>query len=354
MTGLIIICAILLFSLLVFGHELGHFVTAKLCGVQVNEFSVFMGPALVKWQRGETLYAIRCIPFGGYCAMEGEDVETDNPRAFTRAARWKRVLILAAGAAMNFLMGLLILLVIFAATESYPYLVIDSFTDYSTMDDHGLQVGDELVELDGEKIYLYGDFNMLLAIHPGDIHDLVVLRDGKRIAFEDFYLERHPVLQEDGSTSHMLGLNFTRREIGLLDKLQLTWNTALDYIRTVRLSLSMLFNGQAGLQDLSGPVGIVDMMVETASTADQLTGALLTILDFGAMISINLAVMNLLPIPALDGGRIVCLLLTAAVEKITRRKINPKYEGYLHGAALVLLMALMAFILFKDVFNLFQ
>ncbi len=353
MTILIVICAILVFSLLVFVHELGHFVTAKLSGVQVNAFAIFMGPPIFKWQRGETTYSIGCIPFGGYCAMEGEDEETDNPRAFTRAAAWKRVIILAAGAFMNFVMGLVLLLVIFGTEKDYVFLKIDSFTDYATVDDYGLQVGDEIVELDGEKIYLSGDFSMLLALNPGEIHDITVLRDGERVELKDFRMERHTV-EEAGGTREMLGITFTRLPIGFGDRLKLAWNGAMNYIRTVRLSLGMMFRGEAGIRDMTGPVGIVDMMVESASAADRFAGALLTILDFGALISINLAVMNLLPIPALDGGRIVCLVITEIVEKITGKRINPKYEGYLHTAALVLLLGLMAVIFLKDITNLFR
>jgi regulator of sigma E protease len=140
----------------------------------------------------------------------------------------------------------------------------------------------------------------------------------------------------------------------LWQRLKYTWNGSLDYVRTVRLSLGMLFSGEAGVKDMSGPVGIVDQMSEMASTTDSLVDSLFVVLDIGALIAINLAVMNLLPIPALDGGRAVCLLLTTAVEKITKKKLDPKYEAYLHAAGMILLLGFMAFITLKDIWGLFR
>ena len=149
-----ILFAILLFSFLIFIHELGHFVAAKLSGVQVNEFSMFMGPALWKKQVGETLYSLRLIPIGGYCAMEGEDGGSDNPRSFHKAAWWKRLIILVAGAAMNFIVGVaLMILVYLPVNHEIVIPVISSFEDFATVDDgDGLRIGDEILEVDGEKV----------------------------------------------------------------------------------------------------------------------------------------------------------------------------------------------------------
>ena len=176
-----ILFAILIFSFLIFIHEFGHFITAKLSGVQVNEFSMFMGPAIWKKQKGETLYSIRCIPIGGYCAMEGEDGDSDNPRAFGKTAWWKRLIILIAGAAMNFLAGLLIVAIVYAPAQGYVAPEITHFEDYATVDDYGLQVGDRFVEIDGSKVLLMNDVDMLLMLNEGDYHDLVVERNGRRV-----------------------------------------------------------------------------------------------------------------------------------------------------------------------------
>ena len=356
-----VIFAILLFSVLIFVHELGHFTAAKLSGVQVNEFSMFMGPAIWKKQVGETLYAIRCIPIGGYCAMEGEDGGSDNPRSFDKAAWWKRLIILAAGAAMNFLIGVvLMVIVVLMVSVCLPgkqtaVPVIASFEDYATVTgENGLQAGDRIVEVDGEKLYSYSDFSMILSLNPGDVHDITVRRNGEKVVLKDFLLEKHEVTLENGSTGLRYGINFTLSTPNFWEKLGMAWNQSLDTVRMVRLSLQMLLGGKVGIKDMSGPVGIVSEMSKVAAASDSKVTALLNMLYFGGFIAINLAVMNLLPIPALDGGRIVCLLITVVVEAITKKKINPKYEGYLHGAGMILLLALMAIIMFKDVIFLFK
>ena len=350
-----ILFAILIFSFLIFIHEFGHFITAKLSGVQVNEFAIFMGPAIWKKQIGETLYSIRCIPIGGYCAMEGEDNDTENPRSFQKAAWWKRLIVLVAGAFMNFVAGLLILAIVYAPVKNLVVPVIHSFEDFSTVDgEQGLQEGDRLVEMDGEKIYLQSDFSLILSVNPGDYHDIVVERNGELVELNDFYLEKHQVTLEDGSVVQMFGIRFSVVEANFANKLEYIWNTAIDWVRTVRLSLQMLLTGKAGLSDMSGPVGIVQQMGQAADSAESTGDAIMNLLYFGAFIAINLAVMNLLPLPALDGGRVVALLLTTAVETVLRRKINPKYEGYIHAAGMILLLALMAIVMFKDIIFLFK
>jgi len=350
-----ILFAILLFSILIFVHELGHFVAAKLSGVQVNEFSMFMGPAIWKKQVGETLYAIRTIPIGGYCAMEGEDGGSENPRSFEKAAWWKRFLILVAGAAMNFLIGVVLMGIVYLPAETVVEPVIASFETYATVDDgNGLQVGDRILEVDGEKIYVQSDFSVILTLNPGDVHDLVVERNGETVVLNDFLMEKFLVTDASGNQKLMFGMNFSLQELTLGGKLRYTWLQTLDTVRMVRLSLQMLFTGQAGIQDMSGPVGIVQMMSETAEKSKTSMAAMFNLLYFGAFIAINLAVMNLLPVPALDGGRVVCLLLTTAVEAVTKKKIDPKYEGYLHGAGMIALLGLMAVIMFKDIIFLFR
>ena len=350
-----ILFAILLFSFLVFIHELGHFVAAKLSGVQVNEFAIFMGPALVKWQRGETLYSIRCIPFGGYCAMEGEDEDTGNPRSFQKAAWWKRLIILVAGSFMNFVAGFLILVAIYMPSQYLVMPQIASTEEGSLVcGENGLQVGDRILEVDGEKIYMQSDFSMILSINGGEVHDLVIERNGEKIFLDDFRMQKAEFPNEDGTTSLRYGFSFAIVESNPGLNLQTAWNSTVDYVRLVRLSLKMLFTGQAGFQDLSGPVGIVQQMNETAQASDTALDAFLNMLNFGAMIAVNLAVMNLLPIPALDGGRVLGLLLTTGVEAVTGKKLNAKVEGYIHGAGMILLLILMAVIMFKDVFMLFK
>ena len=344
--------AILLFSLLIFVHELGHFIAAKLSGVQVNEFAMFMGPAIAKWKRGETQYSIRCIPIGGFCAMEGEDEDTDNPRSFQKAAWWKRLIILVAGAAMNLVTGFLLLTITFAPAEAMILPVIaDADAGCTVVSQEGLHVGDRIVEVDGEKIFMSSDFSMILALNPGDVHDLVVERDGVKVELNDFTMEKHLF---PGEEQERFGFTFDVEELNFARKLKWTWYQTCNVVRSVRLSLQMLLSGQAGIKDMTGPVGIVQIMSETAEASATTLDAILNMVYFGGFIAINLAVMNLLPIPALDGGRVVGLLLTTAIEAVTRKKIDSKYEGYIHSAGMILLLALMALVMFKDIFTVFK
>ena len=350
-----VLFAILLFSLLIFVHELGHFMAAKFSGVQVNEFSMFMGPALWKKQVGETLYSIRLVPIGGFCAMEGEDTDTDNPRSFQKAVWWPRLIILVSGAAMNFLVGIGLMFLLYMPIQQIVDPVIDSFEAFSTVDgEHGLQPGDRILELDGEKIYVQSDFSLVLSLNPGDYHDLVVERNGRKVQLHNLLMEKHEVVAEDGTTQMLFGMNFTLKTLDFGDKINYAWRQCLDVVRMVRLSLQMLLSGKAGLTDLSGPVGIVQQMSSVADASPTVMDALLNMLYFGAFIAINLGVMNLLPFPALDGGRVVGVLITVLVEAVTRKKINPKYEGYFHGAGMVFLLALMAVVMFKDIFVLIR
>ena len=195
---------------------------------------------------------------------------------------------------------------------------------------------------------------MILMLNPGDTHDLMVLRDGQQIFLDDLRMEKHEVTNSDGTKSMLYGMNFSVRNLNFSGKINYAWRQTLDTVRMVRLSLQMLLTGQAGLKDMSGPVGIVQEMSNVAQASATWVDALRNMIYFGGFIAINLAVMNLLPIPALDGGRVVGLLITTGVEAITRKKINPKYEGYLHGAGMILLLGLMGVIMFKDIIVLFR
>ena len=355
-----ILFAILLFSFLIFVHELGHFLAAKAFGVQVNEFSMFMGPVLWKKQKGETLYSIRLIPIGGFCAMEGEDGDSDSPRSFTSAAWWKRVIILVAGAAVNFVAGLALFAVVYAPAKNFIVPVLEHVETGSLIGafetEVGFKAGDRVLEVDGERIYTYSDFSTVLQLNndkennPRNLHDIVLLRDGQRVVLEDFPMQKSSFRNEDGSSELRYGITFGSVKNTLPELMKHVWNNAMSNVQLVRLSLKMLLTGKAGLKDVSGPVGIVQIMSETAAQSSSTFYALMNMLNIGGLIAVNLAVMNLLPIPALDGGRIVGVLLTTAVEAVTRKKLNPKYEGYIHAAGMIALLALMGLILFKDIF----
>jgi len=351
-----VLFAILLFSFLILIHEFGHFAAAKLSGVQVNEFSLFMGPAIFKKQVGETLYTVRTIPIGGYCAMEGEDEDTNNPRSFQKAALWKRLIILVAGAAMNFVAGVLLMAVVYAPAQQFVVPVIDSFEEGCLLEakdgDFGFKVGDRILEIDGEKIYTSSDFTLLLSLNPGEMHDVTVLRNGVRIGMEGMLLRKAEFPDGNGGTSLRYGFSFGLVEATFSNKIDFVWKTTMNTVRTVRLSLQMLLSGEAGFSDMGGPVMIVDQMADVAAASATTLDAILNMLYFGAFIAINLAVMNLLPIPALDGGRIFFLLVTVMLEKLLGRKIDPKYEGYIHAGGMILLLGFIAFITLKDIWTL--
>ena len=350
-----ILFAILLFSVLIFVHELGHFVAAKLSNVQVNEFSMFMGPAIFKKQIGETLYSLRCIPIGGYCAMEGEDEDTDNPRSFQKAAWWKRLIILVAGSFMNFVAGILIVSIVLFCQPNYATTQIAEVESWSTLaGENGLQPGDTILELDGRKIRIYEDFTLDTMLLPNGDYDLKVLRNGREVLLKDAPMVRQAVRDEAGDTHMLYGISFDIAQTTPDSVPGRILPTAMNYVRSVVVSLKLLVMGQAGFKDFAGPVQIVQIMSESAAVAQTTGLASVNMLDIGGLIAINLAVMNMLPIPALDGGRVVGLLLTTGVEAITKKKIDPKYESYIHGVGMVLLLILMGVIMFKDIFTIIK
>ena len=347
-----ILFAILLFSFLIFIHELGHFVAAKASKVRVNEFSMFMGPAIFKKQVGDTLYAIRCIPIGGYCAMEGENEDTDDPHSFQKAAWWKRLIILVAGSFMNFVVGVILIALVLACSKGYTDTKLLSMEPNSSVSvEGGLQTGDRILSLNGTKVDIYADFALETYFLQDGQYDVTVERDGQKIKLQDVPFARKDFGDGNGVR---FGLTFGTEKTTVQSVLRQIWPETRYQIKSVILSLKMLFTGQAGVKDMAGPVGIVQMMSETVESVESIRAQILTSLSFGATIAINLAMMNMLPIPALDGGRVVGLLLTCVIERITRKKLDAKYEGYIHGIGMVLLLALMAVILFKDIFVIFK
>lgn len=350
-----VILAILIFSFLIFIHELGHFIAAKSSGVKVNEFALFMGPALFQKEIGETVYSLRCIPLGGYCAMEGEENGSTNPRSFAAAAWWKRMIILLAGATMNFVAGLGMLAVFFAPDEAFIVPVISQIDPGCTLTgEHGIQVGDRIVSVDGEKIYVYSDFSLILSQNPGDIHDLVLERNGKKIVLSDFKMEKHIFPDGSGDETPRFGFYFSTVEANFPETMKMTWATALDTVRLVRLSLQMMVKGQVSVKEVTGPVGIVKTMSDVASQSGSSYYAFLNMLYMGGFIAINLAVMNLLPIPGLDGGRAAGVLILLLIETVMGRKIDAKYEAAVQNAGMSVLMALIFVVLFKDIFMIFR
>ncbi len=353
-----IIIAILLFGILIAAHEWGHFIAARLCGVTVHEFSIGMGPAI--WHRtGKkgTQFSIRALPIGGYCAMEGEEEESNDPHSLNNQGFWKKVFVFAAGALMNFIVGVIIIFLLFMDAGAFYTPEITGFApEFTLQGEDGLMEGDILYSIDGERIYLYNDVSMFLSRGDGTGFDLVVLRDGEKVVLDDFPLTLQEYTSNDGETTYTgYGLYFGATvEATLGVKLKMTWLNAVDFVRIVRYSLQELLTGGAGVQDLSGPVGIVTTITEVGQQSATVWAALENIAYFGAMLTVNLAVMNLLPIPALDGGRIFFLVISTISFKVFKKKIPMKYEAGINFAGFALLMVLILVVTFNDVARLFS
>ena len=349
-----IIAAIFIFGVLIAVHELGHFLAAKACGVRVNEFSIGMGPALFHRQKGETEYAIRILPIGGYCAMDGEDEESDDPRSLTKQSLWKKLLIFAAGALMNFLAGFLLILILYSGTSTFSTTQVAGFAPEFDQEASSLQVGDVLWSINGERVYLFSDIDLLLNLGGGQEAELVVVRDGEKVDLGKVSLPYQTYTGTNGQAYNGYGIYVVGEDASFLRVVKYSWLNAVDFVRLVRLSLQMLLTGGASIQDLSGPVGIVSTITQVGKESETVAIAVQNIIYFAALIAVNLAVMNLLPLPALDGGKIFFLLLDAVTLALFKRKIPDKYENYVHTAGFLLLMGLMLVVTFTDISKLIR
>lgn len=353
-TILYILVAVIIFGVLIAVHELGHFLAAKSCGVTVNEFSIGMGPKLLQKEKGETLYTLRAIPCGGFCAMEGEEEDSDDPRALNNQGFWAKFYIFAAGAVMNFITGLVIMVLLYSGAQGFYTPTITDFAEGCPLESaDGLQVGDTLLSIDGERVYVYSDVSLLFGFNTDGTFDLVVRRDGEKVRLNDFPMELREYADQEGNLYRGYGLFFGAEAADFGDRISYAWNNTLDFVRLVRLSLKMLFTGEAGLNDLSGPVGIVTTITEVGESAATVADAIFSIGYLAGLIAVNLAVMNLLPLPALDGGKILFLVLNAIAMALFRRQIPAKYENYIHFAGLVLLLGLMLIVSLSDIYKLF-
>lgn len=342
---LLIIFAVLLFGLIIFLHELGHFLTAKSMGVKVNEFALGMGPAIFKFKKGDTLYALRVLPIGGYCAMEGEDEESSDEAAFGNKAVWKRILIVVAGAVMNIILGFVLMIILLVQSNYYASTTIAKFADNSTSHAAGLEVGDKIISINGYKIYTDKDLAFALSTDKDFTVDMVVLRDGNFTNVENV---KFPIVTDE-SGKEMISMDFfvmpIERTFGSL--LSQSFKTTVSMVRMVWSGLIGLITGQFGFSDVTGPVGAASAITDAASAGLQqnFVQALNNIILMMIIITVNLGIVNLLPLPALDGGRLVFLV----IEGIRGKPINPKYEGFIHAAGFVFLLILMAVITFSDI-----
>lgn len=423
-----IVFALLILSVIIIIHEFGHFLLAKANGIGVTEFAVGMGPILLKTKKGETVYCLKLLPFGGSCMMVGEDAECEDEKAFNNKSVWARISVIAAGPIFNFILAY-ILAVVILANIGYDPCTIYNVSENSAASAAGLLAGDQIYSINGRRVYFARDFALEETVRPDKTMDIVYLRDGQKFKTtltpeyveQDFYqvgiaisgltissvsdnmpaanagicagdiiesINDEKVLDGDHavqliraagensikfvvkreneqieyqliptkvhSAAYETGVSILygkRVKISPLGTIGFGFHEVGYWIRTVFESLGMMIHGQVSADDVSGPVGVVSMIGEVVeeSRQDGVFYIFLNIFNLACMLSANLGVMNLLPLPALDGGRLVFLFL----EGLRGKPINREKEGMVHFVGLVVLMALMLFITFHDIMKLF-
>ena len=331
-----ILASILVFGSVIFIHELGHFVTAKLCGIKVNEFSLGMGPALLRFEKGDTTYALRLLPIGGFVSMEGEDEESDDEHSFSKAKVWKRFLVVAAGAVMNMILGFLVLVILVCRQSAITSRTVSVFSENASTQASGLQVGDEILAVNGRRCFIADDVIYELVRTQNGTADLTVLRDGKKVLLEDVVFTTQETEEGTSLIIDFKVLPIEKTFFNVVKEAGL-WTCSLS--RMIFLSLIDLVTGRVAINNLSGPVGIVTVISEAASIGWE------PILLILAVITINLGIFNLIPFPALDGGKLFLLL----VEGIRRKALPEKYEIVINLAGFAALMLLMLFITYNDI-----
>ena len=370
-----ILVAIVAFALMVFIHEFGHFITAKLFNIKVLEFAVGMGPAIFKKKKGETLYSVRCLPLGGYCSMEGEDTKSDDARSFSNAKWWKRMIVVSAGAILNVLLGFILLIIVQSSFKTVNLPVINKLEESAYMDEAGFQAGDRIVSLNKSKVNVYEDIYFFLERMGETEVEVGVERNGQIIKNKvkpvtekrvyDFCKDKTDVKiyingelsseYEAGVTNdeelfgktyeeerYILGFECLNKKNSFTDVLKRSFYMTAFYVKTIYVSVYEIITGKIPVNQLSGPVGVVDI-IGKASAQD-----IFFLFEILALITINLGVMNLLPIPALDG----CKILVILVELIIRRKIPPEKEGIINLIGFAFLILIMLFATYNDIMRL--
>ncbi len=347
-----VIIALLVFSAIIFFHELGHFLLAKKNGIYVQEFAVGMGPSLFSFTKAETKYSLKAIPMGGYCMMLGEEEDVEDEHSFSTKSVWARISVVIAGPLFNFILAF-VLAIVLMGMIGYDSTRITDFSETSPAKEVGVEIGDVITSYNGNKVYnfreilVYTQFNQ-----TGAPITLTVDRNGEE---KEFIFT--PEKTENG---YLMGIYGGGREKGnALETLKYSVYELRYNIKTTFLSLEYLITGKLGIKNLSGPVGIVSMMSDTIDQAKEsaegdvsvaILNVVLNMVNFCIMLSANLGVMNLLPLPALDGGRTVLLLVEATFKK----KLSADKEAWINTAGFILLIGLMIVVMFQDIFKIIQ
>ena len=338
-TALTIIIAVFVFGFLIFIHEFGHYIFARIFKVKINQFSIGMGPKMLWYDSKKTgiRYSLGMLPIGGYVAMAGEDDETDDPNSFDKKSAWKRFIITVAGAAVNIIAGFLVM-IIFTTMTPLNNTTITAFSEKATSNAY-LEVGDEILEIDGKNVWTYDGLTYEIMRNGVKPVDVTVMRDGQEIVIKDVVF---PIIEDSGQKLGARDFYIGEDDKNFGTVISHSWHRSILNVRMCWESLYDLFTGRFSLAAVSGPVGISSAIGNAASDG------IASVLYLVGVISINLGFMNLLPIPALDGGR----LLTITAEMVTRKKMPKKVEGIINAVGLSALLALSFVVMIKDVIQL--
>ncbi len=348
-----ILVSVLVFGFLIFIHEFGHYITARLFKVSITEFSIGMGPKLMWYDSKKTgiRYSLAMLPIGGFVAMVGEDEESDDPNAFNKKPAWQRFIITAAGATVNIVAGFLAMFIIVgsinigdttvrAFISEENVLAMGENVDVSTRSDDKLMIGDVILSVEGNRVIIADELSYQIMRHGNKPVDMTVMRDGKEIELQDVSF---PKMSDQGQEFGLMdfGVYAIKKDFGNFFSISLRKTVLV--LRMCWESIADLITGRYTVAAVSGPVGI------SGAIGDAVSAGVLSVLNIALIISINLGFMNLLPIPALDGGRLIVII----AEMITRKKIPAKIENAINSIGLAVLLLLSLLILVKDVFTLF-
>ena len=332
---------VLVFSVMIFIHEAGHFLTARACNITVKEFAIGMGPKLFSRtsKKYGTVHSVRALPIGGYVSMEGEDEDSSDQNAFSNKPVWQRMLVVAAGPFMNIVLGIILTFAVVLSQGTLYSTVVRSFSD-KAMSNEKLEIGDEIIKVGGTYVFSGNEVSYEIANQGYEPIDIVVRRDGQKIVVEDVSFG---IYTEKGVDFGNMDFDVETIDKSFVNVIKQATTRCISTIKMIYDSLIGMITGRFGLDAVSGPVGVAETVGEAAKTDFRL------FLYIGAILTMNLGVFNFIPFPALDGGRFAML----CIEAIRRKPIDRKIEGYINFAGLVILFGFMIFITCKDILNLF-
>ena len=338
-----ILLAILIFGVLIFVHELGHYLAARIFGVTVREFSIGMGPKLFTKKSKKTGidYSLRLLPIGGFVSMAGEDEESEDKGAINRKPIWQRFLVLSAGSLMNLITGIIVMCALIISTPSLGSTTILRFADSGALSEaSGLEIGDTVKKIGGTNVHTSYELVYQIMRNGTGPLDITVVRDGKTTVMKDVIF---PTIVDSGMTLGQADFYVAKEDKNPVTVIKHSFYQSTATIRLIWDSLFDFATGRIGVDNISGPVGVTSAIGEAAKAGPY------SLVYLVVMISMNLGIVNLLPLPALDGGRLIFLI----IEAIRGKPIKPEYEGYVHFAGIVVLMLAMVFITYKDIMKLF-